>query len=56
MTDIVAETKAKAVELMEASLIAKKRGDYAKSDDLYAESRLFLKILKEAGEDVERVR
>lgn len=56
MIDIIEDTKAKAVELMEASLIAKKRGDYAKADDLYAESRFFLKILKEAGEDVEHIR
>lgn len=56
MIDIVAETKAKAIDLMEKSIAAKKRGDYAKADDLYAESLFCFKLLKAAGEDVERVR
>lgn len=54
--NIPSEIKAEAERLMALSLAAKKRGEYAKADDLYAESRFFLKILKESGEDVERVR
>lgn len=54
--NIPSEIKAEAERLMSLSIEANKRGDYAKADDLYAESRFFLKILKEAGEDVERVR
>jgi len=54
--NIPSEIKAEAERLMALSIEAKKRGDYAKADDLYAESRFFLKILKEAGEDVEHIR
>ena len=56
MIDIVADTKSKLVDLMTKSLEAKKRGDYAKADEFYAESRFFLRLLKDAGEDVEVVR
>ena len=56
MIDIVEDARAKAVELMQESLLAKKRGDYAKADEFYAESRFFLRLLKDAGEDVEVVR
>ena len=56
MIDIVEDARAKAVELMEKSLLAKKRGDYAKADEFYAESKFFLRLLKDAGEDVEVVR
>lgn len=56
MIDIIEDTKIKAVELMEKSIQAKKRGDYAKADDLYAESRFLLNLLKAAGEDLEGVR
>jgi len=56
MIDPVADAKAKAVDLMEKSNAAKKAGDYAKSDELYAESLFCIKLLKAAGEDMEGVR
>ena len=52
----VAETKAKAIDLMEKSIAAKKRGDYAKADDLYGQSKFLIRLLKDAGEDVEAIR
>lgn len=56
MIDIVEDAKAKAVDLMEKSLRAKRSGDYAKADDLYAESKFFLRLLKAAGEEMETLR
>lgn len=56
MIDIVEDAKAKAIALMEKSLQAKRSGDYAKADDLYAESKFFLRLLKDAGEDLETLR
>lgn len=41
---------------MEAHLKAKAQGDYAKADEFYAESKFFLRLLKDAGEDVEAIR
>jgi len=54
--NIPSEIKAEAERLMSLSIEAKKRGDYAKADDLYAESLFCFKLLKAAGEYVERVR
>lgn len=54
--NIPSEIRAEAERLMALSIQAKKRGDYAKADDLYAESKFFLRLLKDAGEDVEVVR
>jgi hypothetical protein len=56
MIDPVAEAKEKAVDLMEKANAAKREGNFAKADDLYAESLFCFKLLKAAGEDVERVR
>lgn len=53
--NLPSEIKAEAERLMNLSLAAKKRGDYAKADDLYAESLFCLRLLKAAGEDVEGV-
>jgi hypothetical protein len=54
--DPVADAKAKAVDLMEKSNAAKKAGDYAKSDALYAESKFFIRLLRDAGESLEQIR
>ena len=54
--NIPSEIRAEAERLMALSIDAKRRGDYAKADDLYAESLFCFKLLKAAGEDVERVR
>jgi len=56
MIDPVADARAKAVELMEKHLKARARGDYAKADEFYAESKFFIRLLKDAGEDVETIR
>jgi hypothetical protein len=56
MIDIVADTKSKLVDLMAKSLEAKKRGDYAKADELYGQSKFLIRLLKAAGEDVEAIR
>lgn len=56
MIDIVSDTKSKLVELMQKSVDAKKRGDYAKADDLYGQSKFLIRLLKDAGEDVEAIR
>lgn len=56
MIDPVADAKAKAVDLMDKSIKAKKRGDYAKADEFYAESLFCIRLLKDAGEDVETIR
>ena len=56
MIDPVQDAKEKAVSLMEAHLKAKAQGDYAKADELYAESLFCIRLLKDAGEDVEAIR
>jgi hypothetical protein len=56
MIDPVADAKEKAVALMQKHLQAKARGDYAKADEFYAESLFCIRLLKDAGEDVERIR
>jgi len=56
MIDPVADAKERAVALMQKHLQAKARGDYAKADELYAESLFCIKLLKAAGEDLEGVR
>ncbi len=56
MIDIVADTKSKLVDLMEKSIQAKRAGDYAKADDLYGQSKFLIRLLKDAGEDVEAIR
>ena len=54
--NIPSEIRAEAERLMALSIQAKKRGDYAKADEFYAESKFFLRLLKDAGEDVEVAR
>jgi hypothetical protein len=56
MIDPVADAKEKAVALMQKHLQAKARGDYAKADEFYAESLFCIRLLKDAGEDVETIR
>lgn len=56
MIDPVQDAREKAVSLMEAHLKAKAQGDYAKADEFYAESKFFLRLLRDAGEYVEVVR
>jgi hypothetical protein len=56
MIDPVAEAKEKAVALMQKHLHAKARGDYAKADELYGQSKFLIRLLKDAGEDVEAIR
>lgn len=56
MIDIVADTRSKLVDLMAKSLAARAAGDYAKADDLYGQSKFLIRLLKDAGEDVEAIR
>ena len=53
MTDPVEDARAKAVDLMQKHIEAKKRGEFAKADDLYAESLFCIRLLRDAGENVE---
>lgn len=56
MIDPVAEAREKMVDLMEKANAAKARGAYAEHDDFYMASLFYIRLLKLAGEDVERIR
>lgn len=56
MIDPITDAKSRVFDLLEKHNAAKRAGDYAKADDFYSESLFFIKLLRAAGEDVERVR